>query len=355
LGKSFKKREWEIRMFKMEKNPMISEKILNWFTGKNILITGGSGMIGRQVTSILAQTGASLRIVSLDKVEINHDVEFIFGDLTDSAFCREITKDMDIVFHIAGIGASVHAAKNKIASHFVPMLMMNCNVLEACRINKVEKIVYTSSVGAYAPAEVFRESEYRLDSNPMDFAGWAKRMAEEQIRAYHVEYGLNNFSIVRPSNVYGPGDNFDPSNALVIPALMYRIYHGENPLVVWGDGTAIRDFVHSKDVAKGIVLALYHGTNSRCVNLGYGGNGVTIRELVETLATVIDFEYVFDPSKPRGALKRVMDITVARETLKYDPLIKLKEGLQTTWDWFTENPGDHELKNNYFVQEKNND
>lgn len=331
---------------------MISEEILNWFNGKNILITGGTGLIGRQVTNILAQTGASIRIVSLDKVEIEADVELIYGDLTDSAFCREITKDMDLVFHIAGIGASVHAAKNKIASHFVPMLMMNTNVLEACRINKVQKVVYTSSVGAYAPAEIFRESEYRLDSAPMDFAGWAKRMAEEQIRAYQVEHDLNNFAIVRPSNVYGPGDNFDPTNALVIPSLMYRIHNGENPLVVWGDGTAIRDFVYSEDVAKGIVLALYHGTDSRCVNIGYGGEGITIKELVETLASFLDFEYVFDPTKPRGAAKRVMDITVAKEKLGYSPSITLQEGLKRTWDWFTKHPSDHELKNNYFAEEK---
>ena len=329
---------------------MIPEKILNWFSGKNVLITGGTGLIGRQVTKIISQTNATVRIVSLDKVKIDSSAEIIYGDLTDFTFCKDIIKNIDVVFHIAGIGASVHAAKNKIASHFVPMLMMNSNVLEACRLHKVEKVVYTSSVGAYAPADIFKESNYRLDSAPMDFAGWAKRMAEEQIRAYQVEYNLNNFAIVRPSNVYGPGDNFDPSNALVIPSLMYRIFHGEDPLVVWGDGTAIRDFVYSEDVAKGIILALYHGTDSRCVNLGFGGKGISIKELIETLATVLDFDYKFDPNKPRGAAKRVMDITIANETLGYNPEISLKEGLKRTWDWFSTHPNDHDLKNNYFAE-----
>jgi GDP-L-fucose synthase len=334
---------------------MISDKILKWFDGKNILITGGTGLIGRQVTKILVQTGASIRVVSLDKVQLDFPAEIIYGDLTDFAFCKTITEDMDITFHIAGIGASVHAAKNKIASHFVPMLMMNTNLLEACRLNKVEKVVYTSSVGAYAPAEIFKESDYRLDSIPMDFAGWAKRMAEEQIHAYHKEYNLNNYAIVRPSNVYGPGDNFSPSNALVIPSLLYRILNGENPLCVWGDGSAIRDFAYSEDVAKGIILALYHGTDSKCVNLGYGGEGVTIKKLVEILATIIDFQFIFDPSKPRGAAKRIMDIQLAKEKLGYSPSITLHEGLKRTWEWFKKHPNDHQLKNNYFTEERNHD
>jgi GDP-L-fucose synthase len=164
---------------------------------------------------------------------------------------------MDFVFHVAGIKGSIEVTKSKPASFFVPLIMFNTNVLEACRLNKVKKAVYTSSIGAYASAEVFRESE-DLDGPPMDmFPGWAKRMAELQIKAYQVQYGMENFAVVRPCNVYGPGDNFDPSNAMVIPTLMSRIFNKEDPVVVWGDGTAIRDFAYSRDVAEGTILALY--------------------------------------------------------------------------------------------------
>ncbi|MBI5408215.1 MAG: NAD(P)-dependent oxidoreductase, partial [Nitrospirae bacterium] len=188
----------------------LNDKVLNSFSSKNILVTGGTGLIGRQVVYILAQTGANIRIVSLDRLNVNEKAGHVYGDLCDFNFCKEICKDTDYVFHIAGIGASVKAAAKNIATHFVPTLMMNANILEACRINKVRKVVYTSSVGAYPDAEVFRESEYKLNSMPMDFAGWAKRMAELQIQAYKTEHGLDNFSVVRPSNVYGPGDNFNP-------------------------------------------------------------------------------------------------------------------------------------------------
>lgn len=329
---------------------MIKQEVLSNFSGKNVLVTGGTGLIGRQVVDILVQAQAKVRIVSLDQLRVNEKAEHIFGDLTDFNFCREISKDMDFVFHVAGIGASVKAAKSKIASHFVPMLMMNTNILEACRLSKVKRVVYTSSVGAYSHSEVFRESEYSLSSEPMDFAGWAKRMAEAQIYAYSVEHGLDNFAIVRPSNVYGPGDNFNPENSLVIPSLIYRIYHKEDPLVVWGDGGAVRDFVYSRDVAEGIILALHYGTKSGFVNLG-SGRPHSIKDLVESLKSFLDFNYQFDPSKPKGAEKRIMDLTKAGELIDYNPTTELKDGLVKTWEWFIKHPDEHNKKMNYFCKQ----
>jgi GDP-L-fucose synthase len=179
------------------------------------------------------------------------------------------------------------------------------------------------------------------------FPGWAKRMAELQIKAYQAEYGLENFAVVRPCNVYGPGDNFDPENAMVIPALMYRIRNNENPVVVWGDGSAIRDFAFSRDVAEGVILALYHGTAGGFVNLG-SGTGVTIRELVETLHSFIEFNYEFDTTKPAGFHKRVMDISLARRLIEYEPATSLLDGLKETWEWFIDNRDEYLSKKNYF-------
>ena len=326
---------------------MIEREVLKGFHGRKVLETGGTGLIGRQVVEILADAGARLTVISLDDVIVHNQVEHVRGDLTEFLFCREITRGANDVFHIAGIGASVSAAENKIASHFVPTLMMNTNVLEACRINEVDRVVFTSSVGAYARAEVFRESSYRIDSSPMDFAGWAKRMAEAQVHAYRRQYGLTNFAIVRPSNVYGPGDNFDPTNALVIPSLLYRIFHGENPLVIWGDGSAIRDFVYSRDCAEGIIQALVYGTDGGFVNLGSGVSR-SIRELVETMKSFIDFDYRFDAAKPTGAPKRIMDISLARKMIHYNPDTPLREGLMKTWEWFVQHPVEYHKKMNYF-------
>lgn len=326
---------------------MIKEEVLKSFKGKNAVLTGGTGLIGRQVAGILCDAGANVRVVSLDKLNINEKVEHVYGDLTDLNFCLDVTKDMDFVFHMAGIKGSIDVTKSKPASFFVPLLMFNTNVLEAARRNKAEKTVYTSSIGAYSSAEVFKESENR-EGAPMDmFPGWAKRMAELQIQAYGIQYGLDNFSVVRPCNVYGPGDNFDPENAMVIPTLMCRIHRGEDPVTVWGDGSAIRDFAYSRDVAEGVILALYHGTGGDFVNLG-SGDGYSIKELVETLNSFIDFNYEFDVEKPSGFPRRIMDITLAKETIDYNPTTSLLDGLKETWEWFLENQDEYKKKQNYF-------
>jgi len=329
---------------------MIKEEVLRSFAGKNVLVTGGTGLIGRQVVNILCDAGAKVKIVSLDKIKVNDKAEHIYGDLTSFEFCKGITKNMDFVFHVAGIKGSIEVTKTKPASHFVPALMFNTNVLEACRINKVKKTVYTSSIGAYASAEVLKESQ-NIEGPPMDFlAGWAKRMAELQIQAYKIQYNLDNFSIVRPCNVYGPGDNFDPNSAMVIPSLMYRIYHKEDPVLIWGDGSAIRDFAYSRDVAEGVILALYYGTKSQFVNLG-SGKGYSIKELVETLHSFIDFNYKFDTTKSSGFPKRVMDISLARKLIHYNPTTSLRDGLKQTWDWFVKNQDEYLNKMNYFEEQ----
>ncbi|MBS3903035.1 MAG: NAD-dependent epimerase/dehydratase family protein [Anaplasmataceae bacterium] len=328
---------------------MIKPEVLADFSGKKVLVTGGTGLIGRQVVQILADAGAKVKIVSLDQVQVDPRVEHVYGDLTDFSLCKEITKDTDYVFHIAGIKGSIEVTKTKPASFFVPLLMFNTNVLEACRVNGVKKVLYTSSVGAYASSEVFKETE-NIDGPPMDtFPGWAKRMGETQIQAYKIQYGLENFAIVRPCNVYGPGDNFDPKNAMVIPSLMYRIYQKEDPVVVWGDGSAIREFAYSRDVAEGMILALHYGTRGEFVNLG-SGQEYTIKELVETLKSFLDFNYVFDDTKPSGFKRRVMDISRAKEWIHYEPSTPLRQGLEETWKWFVEHQDEHLQKKNYFTE-----
>ncbi len=331
-----------------EDSTMISELILRFFEGKNVLVSGGSGLIGRQIVSRLLEAGAAVRSVSLDQIQVEEKVDYVQGDLCDFGFCQQIVKDMDCVFHVAGIKGSIEVTKSKPASFFVPLMMMNTNMLEACRLNNVERVVYTSSIGAYPSAEIFKEVEDEDEGPPMDmFPGWAKRMAELQIRAYKIQYGLKHYAVVRPCNVYGPGDNFDPANAMVIPTLMRRIFSKEDPVVIWGDGTAVRDFAYSADVADGVILALYHGTDGRYVNLG-SGQGYTIRDLVAALQAVVPFHAQFDDSKPSGFPRRVMDIALAKRLVGYQPQVSLQEGLQKTWNWYVENHDEYLKRQNYF-------
>ena len=326
---------------------MIPEHVGQTFFGRSALVTGGTGLIGREVVRRLCDFGSNVRSASLDDIPSDPRAEQVKADLTSLETCKDVTQGMDFVFHIAGIKGSVDITHAQPASILVPLLLMNTSILEAARLNRTARVVYTSTIGAYGAADTLRETNPDLNTAPMDlYPGWAKRMAELQIAAYLHQYETNNFSIVRPSNVYGPGDNFNPQSAMVIPSLMARFADGENPLKVWGNGSAIRDFAFSTDVAEGIILSLYYGTQNSFVNLG--GTVCSISELVSTLAELLNIEYQFDETKPSGYPIRVMDSERARNWLGYKPRHDLKTGLSLTWDWYKSNRYEHKKRYDYF-------
>jgi GDP-L-fucose synthase len=154
-----------------------------------------------------------------------------------------------------------------------------------------------------------------------------------QAEAYKIEYGWDCVSIVRPANVYGPHDSFSDESAMVIPSLIKRVVGGENPLRAWGDGSPIRDFIHARDVARGMMIMVEKQVREP-VNLG-SGVGVTIKELAETISPNV----VWDTSKPNGDKKRLMD-TKRAESYGFKPEISLKDGIAETMAWYREHRGD---------------
>jgi len=327
------------------------KKTKNFYKNKKVIVTGGTGLIGRAIVKKLCDYNAKVTVISLDKLILDKRAKYIYGDLCSFDFCKKITKKTDYAFHISGIKGSVKATLEKPASFFVPLLMMNTNFLEACRINKVKRLVYTSSIGAYSSMSVFKEESANIEKSPMDmYPGWAKRMAELQIISYKKQYKLKNYFVVRPCNVYGPGDNFDPKNAMVIPTLIRRIYRKENPVVIWGDGSAIRDFAFSDDVADGVINTLIYGTGKYdFLNLG-GGRGYKIKDLVKALRSFLNFNYKFDSSKNSGWPKRVMSIKNSNKIIKFNPKTSLTEGLQKTWDWYITNSKEFVKRKNYLSE-----
>ena len=170
-------------------------------------------------------------------------------------------------------------------------------------------------------------------------------MGELQAEAYRIEYGWDKVTIVRPANVYGPYDNFDSRNAMVIPSLIRRVVDGENPMKVWGNGTPRRDFIHAKDCARGMMLMMEKGVN-KPVNLG-SGTGVTIREVAETVARFAPqgpVPIVWDETKPPGDACRLMDMTRAR-SYGFECKISLVDGIRETMEWYISHA--HQADNRY--------
>lgn len=327
---------------------------MNFYEGKQVLVTGGTGMIGRQLVELLIQAGARVRIASLDEPSRAHpQAEFKQLNLMKLDNCIEVCQGMELVFHLAGIKGSPKMTAEKPASFFVPTISFNTNMMEAARLARVQRYLFTSTIGVYAPAEVFYEDDVwkTFPSENDKFAGWAKRMGELQAEAYKIEYGWDKIAIVRPANTYGTYDNFDPQNAMVIPSLIKRALDGEDPLVVWGDGTPVRDFVHARDVACGMMLAL-EKCPAHPINLG-SGKGYTIKEIVDIIVSNLDKKprIVWDTSKPAGDKKRLMDITRAT-ALGWKPEISLEQGIKDVMEWYKNNKELADKRYNVFTEKK---
>jgi GDP-L-fucose synthase len=321
------------------------------FENKSVLITGGNGMIGRSLVRMLLERGARVTVADLSEPqdEIDPSIEFIKVDLRYFDQCEKICKNKDYVFNVVGIKGSPKMCAEQPADFMVPMLQFNTNMMEAARRENVEWYLYTSSVGVYAPAEVFKEDDVlNTIPSPNDrFAGWAKRMGEMQAETYSIQYNWNKVSIVRPANVYGDYDNFNPENAMVIPSLI-RKAHENSVLEVWGDGSQIRDFIHADDVAYGMIFAVENKI-TKPLNLG-SGLGYSIKEIVDLVVKYSDesLEVKWLTDKPSGDKIRLFDMSRAK-SYGYDIKVSLEDGIERTTSWFLNNKEILDKRYNAFI------
>ena len=312
----------------------------DYFKGKDVLITGGTGLIGLSLLRLLLMTSVrSILVVSLDEYNTNDDrVKFIKKDLRYLENCVSICENKDIVFHLAGIKGSPSMTALQPASFYVPTLMFSINMMEAARRKNVKQYLFTSSVGVYSPAEIFYEDDVwkTFPSENDKFAGWAKRICELQSECYDIEHNWKEISIVRPANVYGPEDNFDPKSSMVIPSLIKKVFETDKDLEVWGDGSTIRDFIFCDDVARGMIFAIENSIN-KPINLG-SGKGYSIRELVEIIIKYSgkNIKIFWDTSKPQGDQKRILSMERSNSYGFY-PEVDLDEGIRLTVNWYNKN------------------
>jgi len=325
----------------------------NIFFNKRILVAGGTGMVGQQLVPKLIELGAKVYIASLDHPSLASKkiIRFYREDLMQLNNCIKVTKNKDIVFNLLGVTGSPKTNAEKPGSFMMSNLYCAINLLYAAQKNSVERYLYTSTYGVYGSTHKMKEDNVwkTFPSEHDKYAGWAKRIGELQIEAYKKEFNFKSLHIVRPANIYGPFVNFNPKNSMVVASLIKRIVDGENPLIVWGNGKNIRDFIHSKDVADSMIKIVVKNIQEP-INIG-SGKGVSIKGLINAILRCKNIKnkpnIIFDKKKPSGDNKRVLNTSLAIKNGIF-PKIELQQGLEETVNWYFNNKNSDTKKFNYF-------
>ena len=299
-----------------------------------MLITGGAGFLGRAVRRTLEARGATQvhappsRDHDLTRQE---DVEKVFAEVAP-----------DIVIHLAARVGGIGVNRRRPADLYVSNLLMGTYILEEARRRGTEKTVLLGTICAYpafAPMPFKEESLWDGYPEPTNAAyGVAKKALLVHAQANRAQYGQQAIYLL-PTNLYGPGDKFNPEVSHVIPALIKKCVEakaaGAGAIEVWGTGSATREFLYVDDAAEGIVRATERYGGAEPVNLG-SGQEVAIKELAETIASLVGFEgeLRWDASKPDGQARRRVDTTRARELFGFEATTSLEDGLRATIDWY---------------------
>lgn len=301
---------------------------------KRIMVTGGAGFLGRYVVEALYARGCTNIFVPRSA---NYDLRTING-------VRRAFEDSraEVVFHLAGIVGGIGANRARPGTLFYDNLIMGIQLMEEARLRGVEKFISVGTVCSYpkfTPVP-FREEDlwngYPEETNAP--YGLAKKMLLVQGQAYRSQYGFNAIYLI-PTNLYGPGDNFDLETSHVIPALIRKCIEakesGAQKIVVWGDGSPTREFLYVADAAEGIVLAAERYDGSEPVNLGSGFE-ISIRDLVEIIKELTGFtgRVYWDTSKPNGQPRRKLDTSKAERLFGFRAKTDFVEGLRRTIEWY---------------------
>ena len=307
---------------------------MTFWSGKKILVTGGAGFLGSALVKMLLERGADTSSIRIPR---SRDV-----DLRKWENCAKVVSDIDLVIHLAARVGGIGFNRRYPGRLFYDNAIMGIQLMEAARIEGVEKFVAVGTVCAYPKftpvpfQEVDLWNGYPEETNAP--YGLAKKMLLVQSQAYRQEYGFNSIYLL-PVNLYGPGDNFDPESSHVIPALIKKFVEaaqaGSSTVDVWGTGQASREFLYVDDAARGIMLAAEKYNKPDPVNIG-SGKEISIRELANIISQLADFrgEIKWDVSKPDGQPRRCLDVSRARREFGFEAEMGFEEGLRRTVEWY---------------------
>lgn len=317
----------------------------SFWTGKKVLVTGGTGFIGSFVVEKLVERGAKVtvfdRVMNGTLKNIPHlkdQITLIQGECGEIkealAACQNQEVVMNLAAHVGGIDFNRHHQGTMLYDN----LVIGSTMIEAARRAKVERFLVVSSACVYPHDAKVPTTETEGDKGVPEETnggyGWAKRIAEKLGKYYAEEFGMK-VGIVRPYNAYGPRDHFDPQSSHVIPAIIKRIFDKENPLIVWGSGNQTRAFLYVEDFAEGLIQTIEKYPVPDPVNIGTDEE-VSIRDVVKKIVELsgIKTAVQFDTTKPDGSPRRNSDNTKAREKVGFIARTTLDEGLKKTIDWY---------------------
>ena len=301
-----------------------------------IFVAGHSGLVGSAIVRALRANGYSNLIVGgRSKVDLTRqsEVEVFFE-----------SEKPDYVFLAAAKVGGIHANQTFPAEFIYQNMMIAANVIEAAWRNDCEKLLYLGSSCIYprlAPQPILETALLTSTLEPTNEPYAIAKIAGLKLCEYYrKQYGFDAISLM-PTNLYGPGDNFDLEHSHVIPALMRKAHEakmtGAPAMVVWGTGAPRREFLHVDDLADAAIHLMEHYSEATTINVGVGKD-VTIKELVAIICDVVGFEgeLEFDTSRPDGTPQKMLDIARLR-SIGWTPNFELRDGLATTYAWFLEN------------------
>ena len=301
---------------------------------KKVLVTGGGGLVGS----------------SIERLSKYYDYDFIFSSRKDGDLCveRDVKNLLfkykpNYVIHTAAKVGGIAGNLAAQADYFYQNLLMNAYMIHHSAVNNVEKLFAFTSVCVFPDGKEMEENN--MHSGPpfeSNFAyAHAKRMVDVQIRAYKNQYKVKNYCSIIPGNIFGENDLFDLASGHVIPSLIHKMHkakHEGEDFVVWGDGSAIREFLYVDDISR-IILKLLGEDDIPERLLISGETQYSIKEIAETLKEVAQYpgEVIFDTTKPKGQAARKSNLTLLRSLFPDFEFTNLKESLKKSYLWFENN------------------
>ena len=309
------------------------------FKNKKILIAGAAGFLGTNVAKKLLALGANV-LGTIHKSPLQISLKSIQVDLTRPEDCARVCKGIDTVIMCAASTAGAGVMATNPLALVTPNVVMNTLMLEAAYKAGVKKFVFISSNAVYPPFNYPVKEEEMMAGPPFEKyypISWMKRFGEILCETYATKIKKTMQCIVlRPANMYGPYDDFEPETSHMVPALIRKVIDRMNPLEVWGDGTEIKDLIYVEDFVEGLVAALATLDQYEPLNIGTG-IPVSVKDVLNTALEAdgyTDAKISYNTSKPTMIGKRMLDVNKAKGILGFTAHTQLSEGIKKTIAWY---------------------